>query len=451
MRAQSQPFSDDFARERFRAPLQGAGVMKVGILGAGIAGLAVAWLLGDGAEVWVHEASGAIGGLARSFKWHGFDCDLAPHRFFTRDEELLRQVLALVPMRRVKRRSSIRLRGQWLRDPVNIFEVLFKFMPVESALILWHYLLRSKQPEDSFEALVLNNYGKGLNHLFFKPYSEKLFGIPASEISPSWGRRKIRISGFRDLVRRDPRLYFEHFYYPAENGYGAIADRLYADVRPRVRLHSRVVGLTRLASGGYEGRFETPTGITTDTFDMVVSTLPMPELGALLGLQIPLRFRPMTLLYLLVGVDQVSDRHWSYFADRDVIVNRVAEFKHFSGNGPSGTTVICCEVTDAGQFSIDRVLDQLTRAEFLPADAPILDTKIIHLERAYPIYDLAYDEQIESARQAFAAHPRIFHIGRQAQFVHKDVDEILEEAKTVADLIRPGSGRWRNAAPSLDS
>ena len=81
------------------------------------------------------------------------------------------------------------------------------------------------------------------------------------------------------------------------------------------------------------------------------------------------------------------------------------------------------------QFSVERVIDELTGAEFLPAGAPILDTKIIRLERAYPIYDRSYDEQIDLARQAFAAHPGIFHIGRQAQFVHKDVDEILEEAK----------------------
>jgi UDP-galactopyranose mutase len=193
--------------------------MRIGIFGAGIAGLAVAWLLGDSADVCVHEASGEIGGLARSFKWHGFNCDLAPHRFFTRDEALLRQVMALVPMRRIERRSGIRLRGHWIQDPVSIIEVLFKCMPLDSTRIVWHYLLRSRQDEDSFEALVLNNYGKGLNDLFFKPYSEKLFGIPASEISPSWGRRKIRVSGFRDLVRRDPRLYFKHFYYPTENGY----------------------------------------------------------------------------------------------------------------------------------------------------------------------------------------------------------------------------------------
>jgi protoporphyrinogen oxidase len=410
--------------------------MRVGILGGGIAGLAVAWFLRADAELWVHEASSVVGGLARSFEWHGFHCDLAPHRFLTRDEDLLRQVLALVPMRRLERRSGIRLRGHWIRDPINLFEVLYKLMPLESTRIVWHYLNRSKQREDSFEALVLNNYGSGLNELFFKPYSEKLFGIPCNEISPSWGRRKIRISGFRDVIRRDPRLYFSHFYYPAEHGYGAIAERLYADVRHRVRLQSRLVGVVPLPSEGYECRFETPTGVSTDRFDVLVSTLPLPELGALLGFDIPLRYRPMTLLYLLVGVDQVSDRHWSYFADRDVIVNRVAEFKHFSGDAPSGKTVLCCEVTDADAFSIARVIDDLTGAEFLPAGAPILDTKIIRLERAYPIYDRSYDEQIDLAQQAFAAHPDIFHIGRQAQFAHKDVDEILEEARSLAAVMR---------------
>jgi protoporphyrinogen oxidase len=410
--------------------------MNVGILGGGIAGLAVAWFLGDSASVYLHEASEVVGGLARSFKWHGFDCDIGPHRFFTVDEGLLREVQALVPLRRFTRNSRIRLRGRWIRDPVNIFEVLYKFMPIESARILWQYARRPTGGEDSFEALVLKNYGSGLNELFFKPYSEKLLGIPSSEISPSWGRRKIRVSGFRDLVRRDPRLYFRHFYYPAENGYGAIADRLYADVRHTVHLQSRVVAVTPLASGGYECRFEGAAGSTTDRFDILVSTLPLPELGTLLGCQLRLRFRPMTLLYLLVGVDRVSDCQWCYFADRDVVVNRVAEFKHFGRDLPQGRTVLCCEITDLDRFSVARVIDELSQADFLPPRAPILDTKIIRLRSAYPIYDRSYDSEIGLARKALAAHPRIYRIGRQAEFEHEDVDEILERAKRLVAALR---------------
>jgi protoporphyrinogen oxidase len=422
--------------------------MKVGILGGGIAGLAVAWFLKGLADLQVHEASELVGGLARSFTWHGFDCDLAPHRFFTTDEQLLQQVQALVPMRRIERRSRIRLRGQWIQDPVNLWEVLLKFMPVESSRILWHYAYRPQQPEHSFDALVLNKYGHGLNQLFFKPYSEKLFGIPATEISATWGQRKIRISGLRDLLRRDPRLYFRHFYYPAAHGYGAIAERLHADVRQWVNVRSRVVSITPSATGGYDCGFEGPRGVSTTHFDVLVSTLPMPELGALLGLTINLRYRPMTLLYLHVGVDRVSDCHWSYFADRDVPVNRVAEFKHFGSDLPHGKTVLCCEVTETDGFDAKRIVDELRRADLLPAAAPILDTKVIHLPRAYPVYDLAYDDELARAQTAFAAHPRIFQIGRQAQFAHKDVDEILEEAKKVAaSVLQYQGGVPRGVSP----
>ena len=89
------------------------------------------------------------------------------------------------------------------------------------------------------------------------------------------------------------------------------------------------------------------------------------------------------------------------------MVNRVAEFKHFGRHLPQGKTVLCCEITDADGFSIARVVDELSRADFLPPSAPILDTKIIRLQRAYPIYDLAYDEEISLARKAFANHPCI--------------------------------------------
>jgi protoporphyrinogen oxidase len=421
--------------------------MTIGILGAGIAGLAVAYFLGEWATYELHEASHVVGGLARSFKWHGFDCDLGPHRFFTKDEKLLRDVQALVPLRRLTRRSRIRLRGQWLHDPINIAEMLLKLLPTDSARIVWQYARRPRHDEDSFEALVLSKYGSGLNDLFFKPYSEKLFGIPSNEISPTWGRRKIRVSGLRDLVRRDPRLYFRYFHYPAAGGYGAIAARLHSAVESRVHLESRVVAIAPLERGGYECRFEGPAGARTVRFDALVSTLPLPQLAALLGVDVRLAFRPMTLLYLLVGVERVSDCHWSYFADREVMVNRVAEFKNFGEGLPAGQTVLCCEITDTTAFSVENVVDGLRRVGFLPASAPILDTKIIRIERAYPLYDRSYDQEIGRAERALAAHPRIYRIGRQAQFAHKDVDEILDDAmKLVATIKQAEAGREPHGA-----
>src|SRR4051812_9518339 len=103
--------------------------MKVAILGAGVAGLSTPYFLrGHGFDVTVWEASGSVGGLARSFKWHGFDCDIGPHRMYPEDDALLQELCRLVPMKQLRRRSRIFIRNRWIDDPVNIAELLFKFL-----------------------------------------------------------------------------------------------------------------------------------------------------------------------------------------------------------------------------------------------------------------------------------------------------------------------------------
>lgn len=408
--------------------------MKIGILGAGVAGLSSAYFLrAEFPDLQVHEASRHVGGLARSFKWHGFDCDLAPHRLYTEDKALLDELLALVPMARLRRRSRIYLQGKWIRDPVNAPEILLKFLPRRSLRVLWHYLFRRQTADDSFEALVLSKFGAGLNELFFKPYSEKLFGIPASEISAEWGRRKIRVSGLRDMLQRRSKLYFKDFYYPLQHGYGATCARLYEEVRDNVRLESRLVALSRNAAGGYLCTFaDAAHVVSTAEFDVLISSLPVSYLAHLLGLELNLRFRPALITYLLLARARATDNHWFYFADRDFIINRVAEFKNFAGNGvPADRTVLCCEVTEVDKFSPERVIDELVRTGIIER-ADVLDVKTIELPNAYPIYDRGYEQEMERARTFFAAHPNIYHVGRQARFAHKDLDEIFEEAKQVA-------------------
>ena len=412
--------------------------MKIGILGAGVAGLSSAYFLrGAFPRLEVHEASDRVGGLARSFRWHGFDCDLAPHRLYTTDEELLREMLALVPMERVRRRSRIYLRGKWIRDPVNAAEMVVRFFPRTSLHLVWHYLVRHDQHgEESFESLVLARFGAGLNELFFKPYSEKLFGIPASEISADWGRRKIRVAGLRDMVRRRSKLYFRDFHYPRRGGYGAISERLYAEVEGWVRLGSRLVGVRPAAGGGYECRFADAGGAErVESFDLLVNTLPLNLFARLFGLDLSLRFRPARITYLLVARPRVTANHWFYFADRDFMINRVAEFKNFVDDGThADRTVLCCEVTDLAEFSVERVVAELERAGVLKA-GEVLDAKVIEIAHAYPVYDRGYEAQMLRARDFFAAHPHVHHVGRHAQFAHKDVDEIFDEAKRLARRI----------------
>jgi protoporphyrinogen oxidase len=410
--------------------------LKIGILGAGIAGLSTAWFLRRHFDdVHVHEASQEVGGLARSFKWHGFDCDLAPHRLFTNDEALLEEMLALVPMNKMRRTSRILIRDRWIQDPVNAVEMTLKFFPWPSIKLIWTYLFHKKHEEDNFEAMVLSKFGSGLNELFFKPYSEKLFGIPAEQISATWGRRKLRVGGVKDMIRRNSKLYFKYFYYPKEGGYGAISQRLYQDVKPCVQLGSRLIGVWPNPVGsGYRCEFERNGETVVEEFDALVSSLPVSFFAKLLGLELNLRFRPARLVYLLLNKPRATDNHWFYFADGKYLLNRVAEFKNFCNNGPADKTVVCCECTQVDKYSFDGVVADLEVANVLRKEE-ILDSMTIDIKHAYPIYDLDYENQMKRVENFFADHPNIYHVGRHAQFAHKDVDEIFDEAKRVAGRV----------------
>jgi protoporphyrinogen oxidase len=418
-------------------PLTGKGPdLKIGILGAGVAGLSTAWFLRRHFDdVQVHEASHQVGGLARSFRWHGFDCDLAPHRLFTNDQALLEEMVALVPMNKVRRSSRILIRDRWIQDPVNAIEMTLKFFPWPSLKLVWTYLFHKKHQEENFEAMVLSKFGSGLNEMFFKPYSEKLFGIKADQISAAWGRRKLRVGGLKDMIRRNSKLYFKYFYYPKEGGYGAICERLHQDVKPSIRLGSRLVGVwPNPVAPGYRCEFEQNGTTVVEEFDILVSSLPVSLFAGLMGLDLNLRFRPARLVYLLLNKPSASDSHWFYFADAKYLLNRVAEFKNFADNGPVDKTVLCCEVTQVEQYSFDRVIADLEAAGVMRRHE-VLDSMTIDIKHAYPIYDVDYENQIKRVDKFFADHPNIYHVGRHAQFAHKDVDEIFDEAKRVAGRI----------------
>ena len=414
---------------------------RVAVLGAGIGGLSVARLLRDSNfDVTVYEASDHAGGLAASFRWHGVDCDHGPHRFLPDEDGIVAEIETLVPLRTLVRSSRIRLRNRWVREPINPFELVLKFLPQPGLGLVWGYLKRDKKgPDATFDQQSLARFGTGLNELFFRPYSEKLFGIPASEISPDWGRRKLRAAGLKDLLKKRGRLSFQQFWYPERGGYGAIVDAFAAQVADQIRFNHRLTALEKCEHGGYLCTFEKPNGRPQTTeFDLVVSTLPATMIASMLGNPFELSFRTADLYYLHVAKEQVTPHHWFYFADglETSVINRVTEFTNFGNpSDEPGTTVVCCEVTHVAGGSLEQVVGELVGAELLtPAD--ILDHKVVHVSHAYPIYDLRSDEELPLMAAFFASHPDLYHVGRSATFAHQDVDEIYVQARDVAAQLR---------------
>jgi len=412
--------------------------LKVGILGSGVAGLSCAWLLKQrGIESTMFESRDYTGGLARSFEWHGFMVDFAVHRLFTHDENVLRQLLALVPMGRHIRRSRLYLAGKWLHDPVNIVEVLYRYFPVTTARITWSYLTRSHHASPaSFDEFVESRYGKELNRFFFRPYTEKLFGIPGSEIAVDWAQRKVRIAGPLTALRESSKKHFSYFYYPIHGGYGAIVDRLYDEVRDQVLLNATVRGLEREGDRITTVLYERDGQPHRTAFDEVISTLPLTFTGQMLGYDFPLNYRKVDAVYLLVNRPFVSDNHWIYYMDRDVSINRLTEFKNLSSTDcPPDQTVLCAEVTEEYSDVEEQVVRDVVTSGLVTRE-DILDTSSRRERFGYPVYDRRYLETVDYAKKMLGEISNLHLVGRSAEFEHKEVDDNwASAAELVARLV----------------
>jgi protoporphyrinogen oxidase len=407
---------------------------RIAILGAGASGLALGWLLSKaGKQVTVFEAAPHIGGLARTFDWRGIPCDIAPHRLHTSDMDVLDAVKALVPLREHRRSSRILMRDKQIQDPINPIELVLRFPPRTAFALVWGFLNRPKLPETSFEELALNRYGRGLYDFFFEPYTKKMFGVPPAEISVTWGREKLRSSGLLDALKRQSKTFFHTFWYPENGGYQAILDAMLAQVRGEVLLESPVTGLdvddgrvtgVRYRRDGAEQRFDC---------DRVFSTLPATVLGRMLGEALPLRFKRIQLVYLDIARPQVMPYQWVYFGDGDVVINRMAEFKHFHPHlPPSDHSVLCAEVTmDSGHAEED-VIAALTRYGLIRRD-DILDSLVIAEGCGYPVYDKGFEAARGQAEALFGRFGNLHCVGRNAEFRHIETDEDIASA---ADCLR---------------
>lgn len=411
---------------------------NIAILGAGIAGLSSAYYLKkNGFNVQVFERESYYGGLARSFDWHGFSCDFAAHRFFTNDEDVLRSVFRLNPMLRHVRRSKLFVKNAWLNDPINPLE-LMRLLPKKDALSLAKDLIVPSKTIDqakSFEEYILARYGRVMHQNFFRPSTEKIFRIPANEISVLWALRKARLVNPFKKMDGKSRKYFAYFYYPLEGGYGSICDAYYRNVKDSVLLNSEVTGVLRKDSCAVGIEYQQDGETKRFDCDMVISTLPLTITGKMLGINVPLSFQKVDAVYLLVNKPEAGPYHWAYYIDSDISINRKVEFKHMSRvNTPPGTSVICAEVTSTEVDPAGKVIKDLQKAGYVePKD--VVDTLVVREEYAYPVYKVGYEEIVQSTIDQINQTHNVHVLGRSAEFLHREVDDIIGASKKLVKQI----------------
>ncbi len=441
------------------------------ICGGGLAGLAAGHALARaGRDVVVLEAQAQVGGLARTLEHRGQRFDLGGHRLLTdsaRVWELVREVVR-EPLLSVPRSSKILLRGRYVDYPLRPLNAVAGLGASGTWRMLRGYLAAQlahrlrQRPIVSIEDWVVRHYGRPLFELFFRPYSEKVWGLDCERISADWVAQRIQgltlgVAIRRALLRQTeggPRTLTTEFLYPAR-GIGSIAEGLCAEIaeRSRVRTDSVVTRVEHRA--GRIERVAVRRGGRSEfcCAEDFISSLPLPILvnrlwpappPAVLAAAARLRYRDLLLVAVRLARERVTDQTWIYIPGREFSCGRVHEPKNWSPQmGAAGQTLLvtehfCCR-TDAVWQAGDRALIGRTADELVALGlirrADVLDGVVVRVPCAYPLFEVGYSQACSVITDYLAGFANLQVIGRTGAFRYYNMDHAIESGLDAAHAV----------------
>ena len=325
------------------------------IIGAGPAGLTAAYELSEnGADAVVLEQDRIVGGIARTVEHKGYRFDIGGHRFFSKApliNEWWTNILG-DDFRARSRLSRIHYKGRFFDYPLRPINALRGLGPLEALVIMASYVRACTFPtaeEKSFEEWVCNRFGRRLFEIFFKTYTEKVWGMKCSEIGADWASQRIKNlslgAALKDMIgghKDDITTLNRQFHYP-RLGPGMMWERVTEILNERgVPVHLGVK-VDKVNHAG--GRVLSVTTIDLDgqemnlSGDFFISSMPIRELiGAMrpappqhvLAAAQQLHYRDFLTVGLIINKPDLFKDNWIYIHSPNVKVGRIQNFKNWS-------------------------------------------------------------------------------------------------------------------------
>jgi protoporphyrinogen oxidase len=453
----------------------------VAVLGAGPAGLTAAYrLVRRGVPVVVFEAGEEVGGLARTVVHDGYRFDLGGHRFFTKSEEveslwdeLLGPELLVRP-----RLSRIYWRGRFIEYPLRPADVFARVGPFELARSLASYArARLRRPADAetYEEWVSARFGRRLFELFFKTYTEKVWGVPTDELRAEWAAQRIADLSVASALRaalpgggETPKSLIEEFRYP-RLGPGQMWEELARRVEAdggEIRLGAPVEGiefgdgrLTAVRAGGE--RVAAAAAISSiplrTTVGVAAPAAPPEVIEAAAGL----RYRDFLTVALQIDGEPPFPDNWVYVHDPRARVGRIQNFRAWSPwmtpdplRSCLGLEYFCFEGDDLWSSS-DEELVALGRREVgalgLVDPERVAGGHVVRVPKAYPIYDAEYAGRVETIRGWLDGISNLQQIGRNGLHRYNNSDHSMLTAMRAVENLCEGAGHdvWAVNADSV--
>jgi protoporphyrinogen oxidase len=446
------------------------------IMGAGPAGLTAAWqLVKAGREVVVWESDPSyVGGISRTVQAHGFRFDIGGHRFFSKSQDVNEVWRQIMPDDFIDcpRLSRIYYKGKYFNYPLEAMNAFMNLGPIETFNILVSYVrarLKPIKPELSFAQWVTNRFGQRLFEIFFKSYTEKVWGISCDEISADWAAQRIKGLSLREAVisafkgkKAEPtaKTLIRNFFYPRlgpgqmwetaahkiwEKGGSIFLDRKVQTI------HWDETGVTHITGTNAKGEFFQQEG------SHFLSSIPLQEL--MLSLDPPppkevqaaarsLRYRDFLTVCLIVNRADVFPDTWIYIHDPSVKVGRVQNYKNWSMAmvpDPALTSLgmeYFCFEGDNLWNSTDYDLAQLAIREAvqigLVQASEVKDAFVVRMPKAYPIYDQHYQDHLKVIKDWVFLFANLQPVGRNGMHQYNNQDHSMMTAMLAVKNIQGG-------------
>jgi protoporphyrinogen oxidase len=444
------------------------------IIGAGPAGLTAGYLLAkQGFPVIVFEAEDQVGGIAKTEVREGpggeYRFDLGGHRFFTKVQEvddLWHEIMREEFLKR-PRMSRIFWNKKFLDYPLRGPDVIKKLGPIELTRCMLSYAwaqIKPKGREDTFEQWVSNRFGKRLFNLFFKSYTEKVWGVPTSEIRAEWAAQRIKGLSFFSAAKaaffgnkgNEIKTLIGEFNYP-RYGPGQMWETMTDDIR---RLGGQVLLETPVEKVVFDGGRATKlvAGGKEYESNAIVSSLPLRNIVGIADPAPPpevmaaakgLRYRDFLTVSLVLDGEDLFPDNWIYIHEPDVEVGRIQNFRSWSPWMVPDPTKACigleyfCFAGDELWETDDDELVELGMRELETLGLATRDKLefgfATRVPKAYPMYDMDYADRIVAIRSWLDGLENLQQVGRNGLHRYNNSDHSMLTAMRAVDNLVTGS------------